>query len=215
MPRFASRFALLGLLVLAGCSSNGDVSNPLWRKLSWFSYLQGDDLRAACGPGTPGRYRLIYNANYQEQVRIYDFGGGDSNHLSQRILGGGHLLSWTVGEPFEPWSGRTAETALAPAQARALIAALADSGAFGPPAEGLELESRSFFWTLAACHEGQYHFTAWPQGVPPGFVPQVQTVDTTGIPFNPIRIVSPPLRDTKPQLEFRLRVGADGLWGVP
>lgn len=210
-----SRAMILGLLFLVACSTDGDVSNPILRKLSWFSYLQGDDLRAACGPAAPGRYRLIYNANYTEQVRIYDLGDGEEAHMSQRVLESGNLGAWTLSGPFAPWSGRIAAIDLQPAQMRGLVAALAESGAFGPPAEGLELESRSFFWTLAACHDGRYHFTAWPQTAPPGFVAQVQAVDATGVPFNPPRLVAPPLRSLEPRVEFRLRVGAGGLWRWP
>lgn len=210
-----SRAVILGLLFLAACSTDGDISNPILRKLSWFSYLQGDDLRAACGSAAPGRYRLIYNANYTEQVRIYDLGDGAPYHMVQRVVDGGHLASWTLGDPLAPWSGRIAQVELSREQARGLVTALAAAGAFGPPAEGLELESRSFFWTLAACHDGRYHFTAWPQTAPPDFVTQVQALDATGVPFNPPRIVVPPLRSTEPRLEFRLRVGASGLWGVP
>lgn len=210
-----SRAMILGLLFLAACATDGDVSNPILRKLSWFSYLQGDDLRAACGPVSPGRYRLIYNANYTEQVRIYDLSTAPPGHMTQRVVDGGHLASWTLGEPFAPWSGQTAEVETSPAQMRGLVAALAAAGGFGRPAEGLELESDSFFWTLAACHDGRYHFTAWPQTAPPGFVASLQAVDATGVPFNPPRAVAPPLRSTEPRLAFRLRVGANGLWGVP
>ncbi len=210
-----SRVVLLGLLFLAGCSTGGDISNPVARKFSWFSYVQGDDLRAACGPAAPSRYRFIYNGNYTEQVRVYDLGDGAPHRMTQRVVEGGHLASWTLGEPFAPWSGHGIAVDLAPAQAYGVVAALAESGAFGPPAEGLELESRTFFWTLAACHEGRYHFTAWPQSAPPGFVAQVMAVDGTGVALNPPRAVPPPLRSTEPRLEFRLRVGANGLWGVP
>jgi hypothetical protein len=209
------RVALLLLFFLAACSTDGDVSNPILRKFTWFSYVQGDDLRSGCAPGAPERYRLIYNANYVEQVRIYDLGAGAPNHMSQRVVEGGGIGSWELGEPFGPWRGRTAELDLRPDQAKAVVAALDAAGGFGPPAEGLELESRSFFWTLAACHRGRYHFTAWPQSAPPAFAAAITALDATGVPLNPPRIVSPPPRTNDPVLEFRLRVGANGLWGVP
>ena len=73
----------LGLvLVLSACTYRaGDEDNPIRRSFSWFSYLNADDLRSACTRGAPERYRIVYNAVWQEQVRTYDFiihgNGGD------------------------------------------------------------------------------------------------------------------------------------------
>lgn len=210
-----SRVVALCLLLLAGCSTSGDISNPLSRKVTWFSYLEGDDIRAACGPAAPARYRLIYNGNYEEQLRIYDLGDGAPGRLTQRVVGGGGLASWTLGDPFAPWSGQATQVDLQPQKARELIAALAEAGAFGRPAEGLELESRSFFWTLAACHEGRYHFTAWLEASRPRFVEPILAVDATGTTFNAPHPVAPRFYGDDPRPDFRLRVGSNGLWGVP
>src|ERR1700751_6126832 len=65
---------------LAACSYRGDIDNPVVRKVSWFSYLDGTDIRAACTEGAQDRYRLVYNVRYEEQLRSYevvaDGGGG-------------------------------------------------------------------------------------------------------------------------------------------
>src|SRR3546814_7255248 len=63
-------------------------------KATWLSYPNGDDMRAACVEGAPLQYRLIYNADYDEQLRSYevtctpgsdgDAGGG---RLVVRVLG--------------------------------------------------------------------------------------------------------------------------------
>jgi len=57
---------------LSGCMYTGGVGEPMARKYSWFSYAAGDDIKAACTPDAPARYRLVYNANWNEQVRAYD-----------------------------------------------------------------------------------------------------------------------------------------------
>src|SRR3546814_20917874 len=64
-------------------------------KATWLSYLNGDDMRAACVEGAPLPYRLIYNADYDEQLRSYDVTGtpgsdGDAGggSLVVRVLGG-------------------------------------------------------------------------------------------------------------------------------
>src|SRR5690242_20707907 len=60
--------AALGLL--AGCAYHGDhrgtVDNPGVRKVAWFSYLDGGDIRDTCAPGSPDRFRLVYNGQYEK-----------------------------------------------------------------------------------------------------------------------------------------------------
>lgn len=207
--------ALALCLLLAACTSSGDISNPVARKLTWFSHVEGDDLREACTAAAPGRYRLIYNGNYREQRRLYDLGEGAPRRLAMRVIQGGGLGTWTITEPFAPWSGITAERDLDAATAAGVVAAIAQAGGFGPPAEGLELESRGYFWTLAACHQGRYHFTAWPAEPPPAFAAPLLALDSTGIPVNPPKPPEPRFRTNDPQPDFTLRVGGNGLWGVP
>ena len=50
------------LLLPAGCTTRGAEHDPIARTLTWYSYLNGDDLRAACTAGATDRYRLVYNA---------------------------------------------------------------------------------------------------------------------------------------------------------
>ena len=49
-----------------------EIDQPLTRSLNWFAYVGGNDIREACGPGGRSRMRLVYNALWDEQVRIYD-----------------------------------------------------------------------------------------------------------------------------------------------
>ncbi len=50
------------LLVLSACTYRGESDNPVVRRFTWFSYLNGDDIRAACRADTRERYRFVYNA---------------------------------------------------------------------------------------------------------------------------------------------------------
>jgi len=51
----------LAAVGLAGCAftQNSDVSNPLVRKSTWFSYLNADDLRVACSAGDADRKSVV------------------------------------------------------------------------------------------------------------------------------------------------------------
>src|SRR3546814_5070289 len=63
---------LLPCLLLAACLYRGNIDDPMTIKATWLSYLNGDDMRAACVEGAPLQYRLIYNADYDEQLRSYE-----------------------------------------------------------------------------------------------------------------------------------------------
>ncbi|MBY0430623.1 MAG: hypothetical protein K2Q10_05460, partial [Rhodospirillales bacterium] len=112
-------------LFLSACAyRSGFVDNPINRKASWFSYVDGADLRAACKPGTPDRTRLIYNADYQIQVRSYDLGESEPGHLVSRVSGSGNLTAGlSLNDPLGPWRGAKAETVLTAEQMRQLEAA--------------------------------------------------------------------------------------------
>ena len=40
--------------------------------MTWFSYVNGEDLRAQCSSDEPDRYRLIYNSKANAQLRTYE-----------------------------------------------------------------------------------------------------------------------------------------------
>ncbi len=69
--------AIFGLTLAAGSAAfaqraDRNVEQPIVRSFHWFSYVGGDDIRAACGHDGRNRLRLIYNAIYDEQVRTYE-----------------------------------------------------------------------------------------------------------------------------------------------
>jgi len=155
------------LLVLGACTATtGGADNPVTRKFQWFSYMEGGDFRDTCGHGETNRYRLIYNAVYTEQVRIYEL-SPRALSLHTRVMLPADVRSFSLNGLdglLDPWRGKTAVTQLAASDVGAIISDLKASGVFGPPNVGTELASQGFFWTIAACHEGTYHFTgfSWP-----------------------------------------------------
>jgi hypothetical protein len=71
-----ARGLALGLGIgLAGCAYHGSFDDPIQRRFQWFSFIGGDDIKAACRPGSSAsidRYRFVYNGRYAEQLRAYE-----------------------------------------------------------------------------------------------------------------------------------------------
>ncbi|MBL4614721.1 MAG: hypothetical protein JKY27_07605 [Magnetovibrio sp.] len=214
--------ALTGLL--AGCASQGSSDNAIGRKFSWFSYMEGGDIRAACAPGAAARYRLVYNAVYGEQVRTYDLdanGGLDVRVIEPVNLK--HISIHSLADVLSPWRGKTASTTLSVNAVEKIEAALLNDGVFGPPAIGTELSSKGFFWTIAACRQGRYSFTAlaWPS---PAW--DAMSFDQVLFGFDPVAVrVNPPRKTAlgrnlvggeydKNKIEFHTKVGENGLYGT-
>jgi hypothetical protein len=143
------------------------VEQPIVRSLNWFSYVGGDDIRAACQPGGRNHLRLIYNALWQEQVRTYEIflqpdgtAGmtvgvlADQGNLSNLLIGSGSDVT-------NPWRMRKGERLLDAAETRELLGLLEASAAFGPPRDGLRLPDNDFWWTVASCRNGVWGFQAY------------------------------------------------------
>lgn len=186
--------AVAAVLALGACAATeGGADNPVLRKFQWFSYMEGGDFRDMCKAGSENRYRLIYNAVYTEQVRIYELSEQTSS-LHTRVMLPVNLRDFST-ESFSgllgPWRGTVSDTDLSAAEFGGVVADLEASGAFGPPNVGAQLSSKGFFWTLASCHDGAYHFTgfAWPspQWDRARFAQTLFALDSTGIAVNEAR----------------------------
>ena len=171
---FAKRalFGGLAATLLVSCAYEGSYENPVARKFSWFSYLSGDDIRAACKAGAPERIRLVYNAIYTEQVRSYDIAPSAEPgrfDLTARVTGTADLstvsTSFEAPDPFKPWRPAKSVTSLRPEDLVNLKLALEADGFFAPTRVGLELPSQNFYWVGATCIDGHFHFNAflWPK----------------------------------------------------
>lgn len=218
----SATLALCAAAVLAGCAyRGGDIGDPAVRKFGWFSFVGGNDIRAHCGPGLPDRFRLVYNAIYDEQVRIYEW-DGLRRLVSIKVIGSGNALSLTSDDLLGPWRA-TAETLQLDDKTYELLAgALQADGAFGPPAVGVELPSRGYFWSAATCRDGRFTMTGWRH--PSEAFARLQTpgvlfaLDPTGIavrPAGPVPydVIWEDKRKKGQATDFTLKVGRNGLVG--
>jgi len=188
VPPIAS--ALFVVLLLAGCAASGPSDEPIARNLTWFSYLGGDDIRAACVPGMADRYRLVYNARYSEQVRSYDIvtlpatGGA---LMSVRVRGALRLSALDLADPLSPWRSQESRRRIAPAQLDELVAALARSGAFDPAPPGRQLNSKTYYWVVTTCRAGHFTLSVFDNPAPdlgrPAFVKPLARLDPSPVPF--------------------------------
>jgi hypothetical protein len=159
--------------VMAGCAYHGDsasdLDNPAVQKFAWFSFLDGHDIRQACaalGPKAPARYRLVYNGQYEKQLRIYEIAAQPSGgaNLRVRTKGGTNLADWWIRDSADllaPWRWRESTAALSPEEMAQFHKALVDSGFGSGAPQGLRLPSQDFYWVAAGCEAGQFHFYAW------------------------------------------------------
>lgn len=223
-----ARWCALIVLVLAGCTYRGTIDQPILHKVTWFSFLNGDDIRAACARGGPPWYRLVYNGDYDRQLRAYEVvgdGAGGAYYTARVITGGGiDVTRLSLRDPQAPGRWTVDRVRLAPEEMAGLEAALARSGAFGPAPAGLRLASEQFYWVFSGCRDGTFHFNAWryPSARFAGLAfPEVLLRhDRTGIALNPPREVGPaerpraggPVEDPTPC--FDLEVGERGFKGV-
>lgn len=178
----------LALFSLAGCASEGTSDNPVERKLSWFSYLNGDDLRTACRPGSDDRFRLIFNGRYDDQVRIYDVAlNGGRPEIKEKVL-----TSFIVNQGFtlesfgNRLSGQDYTVGLSSSDHDRLWSALEQAGAFKTAERGTRLPSNELWWTVTGCHQGQVFFQVWPEtqaSGPPSFALVISSLDPSGLPF--------------------------------
>ena len=221
------RVTCMGLL-LAGCTYRGDIDNPAVRKVSWFSYLDGTDIRTACVQGAPDSYRLVYNGRYEEQVRSYEItadgaGGAD---LTARAKGRANAFDVSLDDVLAPWRWKRSQTRLSPAEFRQFGALLEQSGQFAGAPEGLRLFSGDFYWAGSACRNGAFHYHAWAFSSD-GFA-QVRFADflfkhdQTELAVNQPRAIpaseflGPAGRpEDQTQTRFWLQVQKDGLGGIP
>jgi hypothetical protein len=215
--------ALACAFVAAGCASSGPTDNPVARRLTWISYVSGDDLRTACRKDGPERYRLVFNADYNQHVRTYDLtadpeGGGAT--LEARVIEATDLARLDATDPLANVRGRTAQTRLTAAQFAAFVASLGDSGAFDGLPDRLRLRSNGIYWLANGCHGGHWFFSAYPypdsRFVDIRFLEPLRAIDGTGVPFPalPDPAAQPPARPRdEPGAAFQLDVDGSGVIG--
>lgn len=237
-PTLLAVWAFLTLgCCLGGCAYHGNsetnLDNPAVQKFSWFSYLDGNDIRQACaalGPKAPARYRLVYNGQYGEQLRAYEIdmtpSGGAT--LLARAKGPTNLSNWVIGSTSDllsPWRWREATAALSAAEMAQFHDLLARSGFGSGAPQGLRLSSQDFYWVAAGCEAGQFHYYAWVERNGRLDAAQFQDFllrhDGTGLAFRSPHILGVSEtsqtgsgRTRQAQDDFTLEVRGEGLGGV-
>ena len=197
MRRCRHAAALSVVALVAACSyRTGFNEYPLTRSLTWFSYASAQDIRTRCAPGQD-IYRIIYNGNWQEQVRTYELrpsATGTGGILDQRVFAGGSGLTFSVtltvplNDPLETARAVDAQSRLAEADYQALAAALHADGLGQPGPANARLGSWQFWWAAAACINGTFLYNAWIyptdrfRGL--GFPALLRRHDQTGVPVN-------------------------------
>jgi len=191
MLRLESRIVATAMLVfaLAGCADTKNAHDPLLGRLSWFQYLAGADIKSACVADAPARYRFVYNAVFDEQVRSYDLTRTPTGAtLATNVTGSGiQLVEFALGDSLRPQSiKRQAEAQLDRDAYLALIRQLEADGFGAAPQEGLRLPSYDFYWAVSACAGGRFHFNVWRNRTPAfdalRFPALLYAHDTTDVP---------------------------------
>lgn len=217
----------LGLGLLAACAYQGAIDQPVTQKLTWFSYLNGDDIRASCRAGAPSWYRLVYNGSYDQQLRSYEViaDGAGGAYYKARVQGPGgiDLTRLSLRDLQAPARWTTAQDWLDRAGISALEAALERSGAFRPAPRGLRLASEEFYWIAAICRGGVFFFNAWrypsDRFAALSFPEVLLRHDGTGVKVNPPREVTAArfnrrtVRGEGGPIHFDLEAGDNGIKG--
>jgi len=220
--------ALILALLVCACTYRGQVDKAPTIKVTWFSYLNGDDIREACAPGSPLHYRLVYNADYDKQLRSYEMvsDGGEGLHFVARAMSGSgiDISKFSLQDPLGLGGWQRAGEPLDGAVLAEIDHALEWSGAFEPAPKGLRLYSDQYYWVAALCHQGKFYFNAWLYPSKPydrlSFPQVLYGHDKTGIPVAPPQAVGPAARlkgapqGTIPNQIFEIRVGENGLVGL-
>lgn len=217
------RAAVAAMAVAVGvqCAPAGSLENPVARRLAWYSFLNGDDIRQTCGPGRDDRARLVLNGRYTEQVRVYELttrGGAptlDVHVFAPLIVN----RAFTVADIQEALRGRPQRVRLGQAGTDALWSALTASGAFEPAPRGLVLDSDALYWIAVGCRDGRVFFNAWqhpsPRFAALTFPDLLRRYDPSEVPFpdlreGPVTEVRSP-REEAARPHFQLTVGPGGL----
>ncbi len=216
------------LAFLTGCAYEGNIDTPPTIKLTWFSYLEGQDIREQCGPDSLVRYRLVYNADYNKQLRSYEVtadGAGGAYLVSRAQTGRGiDLTKFSLSDPLAmggEW--KRSQLRITAEDLASLNNDLTASGAFEPAPVGLRLYSNEYYWVSSLCKDGQFYFNAW---LYPSdrynkivFLEFFRQYDETGVAFAPPKEVGPEGRFSashanSTQMVFQVRVEQNGLEGV-
>lgn len=202
---------------LVGCMPDGPVSSTLGRLPTWYRYLSGDDIKQACAAGAPDRVRFVYNAVWREQTRAYEVTFTNYGaRIEQRAWGPASALA--IGPEGAQIAAKEASVGIDGARTTRLKQAMAASDVAGPAPTGVFLRSDNFYWVVASCHQGEFHYNAFQQGdgrfEALSFPKELFDADRTGVAVNmPRPLDLRPVSQIKPgdDKPFTVQVGENGL----
>ncbi|MBI1244471.1 MAG: hypothetical protein GC202_05650 [Alphaproteobacteria bacterium] len=221
MVRVLSLLLVLAAGALSACNDVGGVDTPLTGRLSWFAFLGGKDIRDQCRPGEPARYRFVYNAVFDEQVRSYDLVRTmDGASLDIRVPPAG-ASPLRVNSFSSEFGARARLARTIDVEAYRAIARQLEADGFGAATQtGNNFPSWDFYWIVSACAEGRYHVFGWRNGTPEfaalKFPALLFAQDKTGVPVNPVRAntygdYNTRIRQGMPDLNFDIQLSPNGL----
>ncbi|NVK17936.1 MAG: hypothetical protein HWE30_04510 [Methylocystaceae bacterium] len=206
------------VIFAASCTYQGGANDPVSRKFSWFSYINGDDIRKVCADLGTDRYRFVYNGIYQEQTRSYDI-FFYARKMTMQVRGQANVAQFNLNDLFAPWRGVREDLVMNEKELSILRKSLKESAALHNDQKGLRLYADDFYWTVAACVDGVFHFDAYLWGTDHWnemvFDDLLFSWDVTGVePVKP-RVLSKvdKYEYEKYQKPFLLEVSGNGLVG--
>jgi len=213
------------LILLSACAYKGGGDHPVIRKFTWFSYVAGDDIRQACSHTSGERYRFVYNAVYNEQVRTYDITPADDGRYQVKIHVTSEVeLTWLdldLNNPdlLKPWRPKISVTNIGAADLMILKRTLQNARFFESRPPAGNISSISFYWVISACVDGIFSQNGyvWPAEnfEKAQFGKLLSAWDFTDIPVNPPRKTTKfSIYGTNDETQYRnlfnLQFGSDG-----
>ncbi len=156
--------AFLVPMILGACQTDGEIDNPAQRRATWFSFLSGEDIASDCVASGRDRLRLIYYADRDVQVRIYDIDLDvtPEPQVRSRVLTftANDWFPWPIlTDPTRPFRPFESVARISPDAAQDIVQELLDAGWWtDPPPIGRKIASHSYAWLIAGCHEGRFAY---------------------------------------------------------
>mgnify|MGYP001277184538 CR=1 FL=1 len=206
------------VLLLGACTYDASYTDPIRRSFTWFTYVSGEDIRNSCSVSSPDQLRFVYNGIYQHQVRSYDVSYA-SHTIKTNVRSGGLLNDLKVDDLLAPWRGETTVLEVSDQELNLLKKSVIADGVKDKPNVGLRLYSDQFYWTVAACIDGEYHFNGYKWGNEEfdklTFDDVLRTLDVSDVAFNePKKLTKQEIWDTVSEADpFLIQVDESGIVG--
>ena len=218
-------FAIVATLAAAACSNVEQARAPVVGRLSWFALLEGRDIREACVPGAPARYRLVYNGDYEDQTRVYDLVRTPDGASLRTVVSTANMTLFSYGGGYKnPWRPERESTATLDLDTYRTLARTLEADGFGTPTRtDISFPSWDYYWIVTACAEGKFHINGWRAAgsTPPtlAFPALLLAHDKTEIPFavppeNAYAAYRDRVQARGGDRSFEVRLAPNGLAGI-